>query len=181
MDVTAALNVQDFLKAGRPLAPWVLTLSDSGGSRQLAAAVAASPSGALSARPTDLSAQEDAVALRWTGDGSASIDGPAADMSRQLNNAFALWLDLRIDALGSSPIILGVGGAKLDVTSLLRGLPAGQAATVKIPLRCFADAAANLAAVSNAVRIDGGPGLALTLKSARTGAVGEPLQCPPRA
>jgi beta-glucosidase len=83
--------------------------------------------------------------------------------------------------VGTRPVKIGIGGVPLDTTALLRALPAGQLRTVKIPLRCFADAGAKLGQVTNAVRIDGGPGLALVLKSARVEAVGEPLPCPPPA
>ena len=107
--------------------------------------------------------------------------GPSADLSRQLNNAFALWLDLRVDAAGDSPVLLGLGGARLDITSLVRASDAGQVRTIKIPLRCFAEAGGRLDAVTTALRIDGGAGLGLTLRSAVANAVGEPLTCPPVA
>ena len=149
------------------------------GTRVIDTGAALSPGGLVSLRPVDLAAQEDARAIRWTGEGALSIDGPTADMSRQLNNAFALRLDLRIDALGGGAASVAVDNVALDATGLWRSLPVGQLRTIRIPLRCFADRGTKLTAVGSAVRISGAAGLALTLRSARVEAVGEPLACPP--
>jgi beta-glucosidase len=181
MDVAAALNVQNFLDRGKVLSPWSMTLTDAGGARTVAAGAAESPGRALSQRPVDLAAQEDARQFRWGGQAAVNIIGPPADLSRQLNNAFALRLDLRMDSLGAGPVTISVGNTALDATALLRALQAGARATVKIPLRCFADAGANLGSVDQALKIEGGAGLGLTLQSARVEAVGEPLACPPAA
>jgi beta-glucosidase len=179
MDVAAALNVQNFFARGVALSPWSLTISDAGGARTVTTGTVATPSGALSVTPVDLGAQEDARLFRWTGNGTLSIGGPTADLSRQLNNAFALRLDGRVDALGSGPVRIAIDNIIFDATELLRGQPAGKPMTVKIPLRCFADAGANLAAVANPLRIEGSAGLALVLQSARVEAIGENLACPP--
>ena len=181
MDVSAALNVENFFAVGRAPSPWSATLSDSGGSRVVEAGAAQSPTGAISLRPVDFAAQEDARLLSWTGNGAFSVDGPIADLSRQLNNAFALRLDLKVQSLGAAPVAISVSNVGLDATALLRAQPLGQARVIKIPLRCFADAGAKLDAVGNALRIAGGAGLSLTLQSARVEAVGEPLTCPPKA
>jgi beta-glucosidase len=181
MDVAAALNVQNFFARGVALSPWALTINDSGGARAVTTGAVASPSGAVSVTPVDLGAQEDARLFRWTGNGSLSITGPAADLSRQLNNAFALRLDGRVDAPGSGPVRLAIDNTVFDATELLRAQPAGKPFTVKIPLRCFADAGANLAGVTNPLRIEGSAGTALVIQSARVEAVGENLACPPVA
>ncbi|MEO6224865.1 MAG: putative glycoside hydrolase [Sphingomicrobium sp.] len=156
-----------------------MTLHDIGGSRPVEAAAITSPAGAVAVRPVDLTAQEDALAIRWNGTGGVTIDGPNADLSRQLNNAFALRLDGRVDSLGPGPIAIGIANTRLDASAMLRALPQGRAVTLKIPLRCFADAGAKLSEAGNALVIDGSAGLGLTLQSARVEAVGEPLACPP--
>jgi beta-glucosidase len=181
MDVAAALNVQNFFAHGVVLSPWALTISDSGGARTVTTQSVATPSGALSVAPVDLAAQEDARRFRWSAPAVLSITGPQADLSRQLNNAFALRLDGRVDALGNGPVRIAIDNTLLDATSLLRAQPPGAVVTVRIPLRCFADAGANLSHVANPLRIEGSAGLALVLQSARVEAVGEPLTCPPVA
>ncbi len=181
MDVAAALNVQNFFARGAALSPWALTISDAGGARTVTTGAVATPGGCLSVSPVDLGAQEDARLFRWAGNGSLDIKGPTADLSRQLNNAFALRLDGRVDAVGTGPVRLAIDNTMLDATELLRAQPAGKRFTIKVPLRCFADAGANLASVTNPVRIEGSAGLALVLQSARIEAVGENLACPPVA
>jgi beta-glucosidase len=163
------------------LSPWALTINDSGGARAVTTGAVVSPSGAVSVTPVDLSAQEDARLFRWSGNGSLSITGPAADLSRQLNNAFAVRLDGRVDALGSGPVRLAIDNTIFDATELLRAQPVGKPFTVKVPLRCFADAGANLAGVTNPLRIEGSAGTALVIQSARVEADGENLACPPVA
>ena len=181
IDVAAALNVQEFFARGAALSPWTLTVSDPGGARTAAAASITSPGGALSVSPVDLGAQEDARLFRWSGPAALSITGPSADLSRQLNNAFALRLDGRVDALGPGAVRIAIDSTIVDATNLLRAQTIGAPMLIKIPLRCFADAGANLSTVANPLRIEGSAGLALVLQSARVEAVGEPLTCPPLA
>lgn len=180
LDVAAALNVQNFLERGRVLSPWTLAISDDGGARRVASGSALTPLGALAVRPVDLNAQEDALAFRWNSKAALSISGPAADLSRQLNNAFALRLDLRVDSAGSAPVAISFAETALDVTASIQKMGNAVPAILKIPLRCFADAGAHVANVSSPLRIEGGAGLSFALQSARVEAVGEPLACPPR-
>ena len=51
----------------------------------------------------------------------------------------------------------------------------------RIPLRCFADAGANLRQVDNAVTVKADKGFAATLLHTNVEAVGENLPCPPAA
>src|SRR3546814_17036530 len=57
----------------------------------------------------------------------------------------------------------------------------GQVSTIKVPLRCFADAGANLRQVDNAVTIKADKGFAATLLNTNVEAVGETLHCLPAA
>jgi beta-glucosidase len=52
---------------------------------------------------------------------------------------------------------------------------------LKVPLRCFADAGANLARVDHAVSVTADKGFAATLLAAKVEAVGENLACPAKA
>ena len=73
IDVTAALNVDRYFEGGRTLAPWTMSLSDTGGARPVASGTVTSPGGLVSSRPTDLGAQEDSRSVRWTGAGTLSL------------------------------------------------------------------------------------------------------------
>ena len=179
LDVAAAIDVNLLIGAGKAAGPWALNLSDKAGSRTVTTSAASSMGGAISMSTVDLSAQEDGRRFAWTGDASLSVDGPAADFTRQLNNAFALRLDVRPEAV-SGPLKLSFAGIALDIAPLLRGLPAGRLATLKVPLRCFADAGAKVQSVATPLRLSAATGTVLALKAATVEAVGEPLECPPR-
>ncbi|OYU35384.1 glycoside hydrolase family 3 protein [Novosphingobium sp. PASSN1] len=125
----------------------------------------------ITARAVDLGAQEDAQQFAWSETGGVGLDGPSVDLMRQLDEEFALKLDGRLDA-ASGPIEIGMAGASLKVQ------PAPGPFTLRIPLRCFHEAGANFKAVSSPLRIAGGKGLVLTLRSAAIEGVGQTIPCP---
>ncbi|MEI4508226.1 glycoside hydrolase family 3 N-terminal domain-containing protein [Sphingopyxis sp. CCNWLW253] len=179
VDIAAALNVENFFSGGRARAPWVLTVTDAGGSRPVESPPVSSPGGLIAARSVDVRAQEDGKSFVWTGPAALHLSGPYADLSRQLNNSFALRVDWRIDAVGSAPVSLALGGKAFDVSAAVKAAPKGQVSTIKLPLRCFADAGANLRQVDYAVSIQSDKGFAATLLNTNVEAVGENLPCPP--
>ncbi|HWW56664.1 MAG TPA: glycoside hydrolase family 3 N-terminal domain-containing protein [Sphingopyxis sp.] len=181
VDITAALNVENFFSGGRARAPWVLSITDAGGKRPVESPPIASPGGMIAVRSVDVRAQEDGKSFTWTGPATLELTGPYADLSRQLNNSFALRVDWRIDAIGSAPVSLALGGKAFDVSAAVKAAPKGQVSTIKVPLRCFADAGANLRQVDYAVSIAGDKGFAATLLNTNVEAVGENLPCPPAA
>jgi beta-glucosidase len=62
---------------------------------------------------------------------------------------------------------------------LIRSLPQGKAAQSRIPLRCFAAGGAQFDQVGTPLRLTGGKGLALTLRSAKLEPAGNiPAACP---
>lgn len=179
VDITAALNVENFFSGGRARAPWVLTVTDAGGARPVESGPVSSPGGLIAARSVDVRAQEDGKSFVWTGPAALHLSGPYADLSRQLNNSFALRVEWRIDAIGSAPVSLALGGKAFDISALVKAAPKGQVSTIKVPLRCFADAGANLRQVDYAVSIQSDKGFAATLLNTNVEAVGENLPCPP--
>jgi beta-glucosidase len=181
VDLAAALNVETYFAAGRARSPWTMTVIDDGGARTVESTTVSSPLGHVIARGVDIAAQEDAKALAWTGPGSVSIDGPPADLGRQLTGAFALRLDWRIDARSAVRTTLAFGDRPLDITAMIAGMPVGTLTSVRIPLRCFVDAGADIARVGNAMRLSAGAGLALILLSAKVEPVGDNPPCPPSA
>lgn len=181
VDLAAALNVETYFAAGRARSPWTMTVVDDGGARTIESAPVTSPLGHVAARGVDIAAQEDAKALVWTGTGSVSIDGPPADLGRQLTGAFALRLDWRIDGTGTARTTLAFGDRPLDITMMIGAMPVGTLTSLRIPLRCFVDAGADIARVGNAMRLSAGAGLALILLSAKVEPVGDNPPCPPSA
>ncbi len=181
VDIAAALNVENFFSGGRARSPWVLSITDVGGKRPVESAPIASPGGMIAARSVDVRAQEDGKSFTWTGPATLELTGPYADLSRQLNNSFALRVDWRIDAADSVSVRLSLGGKTFDIASAVNGATLGHVSTIKVPLRCFADAGANLRQIDNAVTIQADKGFAATLLKANVEAVGENLPCPPPA
>jgi beta-glucosidase len=179
IDVANMLNVENFFSGGRARAPWTLSIVDAGGSRQVESGPLDSSYGLLKTRSVDVAAQEDGKSFVWTGPASFRLSGPNADMTRQLNNSFALRIDWRVDS--AAPATLTFGGANIDLGALIAAAPAGKVATIKIPLRCFTTAGADLTRVDAPVTISGDQGLALTLVNTNVEAVGENLACPPAA
>ena len=178
IDIAAALNVERYFAAGRALAPWTMSISDAGGARPVESEAIASPSAALSVRSIDLAAQEDAKLLEWSGNGRAAVTiaGPAADLSRQLNNAFALAIDWRVDTPPAKAVALTFGDKALDVTQLVRSAARGQLTTTTVPLRCFAGA--DFAKVSSPFSLATEGALRITLARVRLGPITSADACP---
>jgi beta-glucosidase len=180
VDIAAALNVERYFAAGRALAPWTMSISDAGGARPVESGPAASPSGVVSVRSIDLAAQEDAKQFVWSGGGkgAVSIGGPAADLSRQLGNAFALVIDWRIDAPPAGRVALSFGGAALDVTDAIRSTPPGRIGAIHLPLRCFAGAGADLTRVGTPLLLETDNVLGVTIASVRLEPITSGDSCP---
>ncbi|WP_246611017.1 glycoside hydrolase family 3 protein [Aquisediminimonas profunda] len=181
VNIADLLNVENFFSGGRARSPWSLSIVDAGGARQVGTTPLESGYGHIRTRSVDVAAQEDGRAFTWTGIASFHLTGPSADLTRQLNNSFALRIDWRIDSAPSGTTSISLGKIALDVGALVRASPLGQVRTIRIPLRCFADAGANLKQVDEPFSLSGDKGLALTLLAARVEAVGENLSCPSKA
>lgn len=176
-DLASAVDIDHLLVKGQAAGPWKLILADARGGTVVTAGSAASLGGILRMSPVDLAAQEDGRRFVWTGPATLSIDGPPADFSRPLNNAFALRLDVKADTLPDA-VMLSFGTRAFDIAPTLRKLAAGGLVTLKIPLRCFVRTGDEAVAITTPLRIEAGAGTELSLQSATVEAVGEPLTCP---
>jgi len=181
VDIAAALNVERYFAAGRALAPWTMTVSDAGGARPVEASAVTSPSGVVAIRSVDLTAQEDAKQIVWNGqgNGSVSLSGPAADLSRQLNNAFALAINWRVDRAPTGRTVLSFGDRGLDITALVRAAAPSKVVTTYVPLRCFAAAGADITKIGYPFTLATEGALGVTLSSVRLEAVTSGDSCPP--
>jgi beta-glucosidase len=179
IDVAAALNVERYFAAGRALSPWVMAISDGGGARPIESGPTTSPSGVLTVRSVDLAAQEDAKLFEWNGNGQAGVamSGPTADLGRQLNNAFALAIDWRVDAPPAKRAVLSFGDKGLDVSDIMRAAPAARIGTTTIPLRCFVGADFSKIGSPFALATDGA--LRVTIAQIRLEPISSADTCPP--
>jgi beta-glucosidase len=170
IDLAQALNIGDYFSAGRVRVPWALTISDGGGARPVAGGAARSPLGHVTTLPVDIAAQEDSRAFVWSGPGSLSIDGPAADLTRQLADGAALIADVVVREPPRGKVMLATANTPIEITGHLAKLGP---VTLRVPLRCFAAKGATLAAVGNALRIEGDAPFSLVVRSVRL-APGDP-------
>jgi beta-glucosidase len=162
MDLAASGSTDSYFVRGKVPAPWHLGLD-----------------GAITARAVDIAAQEDARQFDWNAEGVLSIEGPPVNLLRQLDEGFVLLLDWRIDHAVPGPVRLSLGTATVDLGDAVRAAPAGSVITTRVPLRCFHDGGADLAAVGQPLRITAPAGFSATLRNVRVEAVGVTVPCPP--
>ena len=148
--LSAADQRQVFLVRGKAPAPWRLVMD-----------------GLITARAVDLGAQEDAQRFVWKGRAALAIEGAAVDLSAEAAGNFALLIEWQVEAAGTQPVTIALAGGRLEMSSAIRALPRGAAAQTQVPLRCFASAGANFAAVSAPFRIEADRGFVATVRSVR--------------
>ena len=169
---------------GGPVDPWQLVVADAGGEPMSATGAETSTgSGALTVTSVDRRVQEDARSATWTGSGAASVSLRGAepiDIDRESNGDLLLAFDLRVDQAPSAAVSLSMGAGELDVTEVLSGLPAGEWQTVRVRLRCLADAGTDMTAVNEPFAIATGGELSLAFSDVKlvSMADGESI-CPP--
>ena len=161
VDLAASRSDERYVAMGAAVAPWRLGTD-----------------AVVTNRAVDMGAQEDAQQFTWTGPGALALDGPPVSLSRQRDQSWVLTLDWRIDARGSGPVALSMGGAEIDLTNWLARQPLGTATVSRIPMSCFAAKGGTFDAVGTPLRIRGDKGLVVTLRGAKIEAVGETFTCP---
>ncbi len=179
IDLAKAMNVDNYFAAGRAAAPWSLSITDAGGKRPVETSSATSPGGAITVKSVDVNAQEDGKAFIFKGTGSASIEGPPANLRRQFDDGAALRIDWRIDAKGTGSTALAFADSTVSLADWIAAAPTGKVSSLIIPLQCFAKNGTELENVGNAFRLEGSKGLAFTLLAVRIDTPGAGSKCPP--
>lgn len=162
LDLASFDTANTFFRRGVVPAPWYLAID-----------------GVVSARAVDISAQEDARQFSWSGSGKFSVEGPPINLASLQDGA--LVFDWRLDRRGAAPVHLTLGGGRLDISALLDASRPGEVIQTRIPLRCFAAAGGTLLSVGAPLRIDGGPGLSLSIRSVHADSSHSGGDCPPPA
>lgn len=133
----------------------------------------------LTLQRIDRRRQEDAWSARWTGLEPAWIELAAAkpvDLTRESNGAMVLDVSLRVTAAPSRPVEMALNGRALAVAITPRDAGAGWY-HLRIPLRCFAAAGADLSKVAS-VRLETAGSLGLDLSDASLQETGSGDRCP---
>ncbi len=181
--------------AGGPVSPWKLYVGDVADWRVPATGSVTSTAGrgSITVRSVDRGVQEDAREVSWSGGGLAQVylhSEQTVDISRESNGDLALAFDLRLDRAPQSTVTLKLGSSPgsppqagdgaLDVTEVLSDLPVGEWRTVRVRLRCFADAGTEMARVDTPFLIATAGEMALAFSGVKlvSAADGEAI-CPP--
>lgn len=148
-----AQDRRSYFVGGKVPAPWKLTTMAG-----------------VTVRPVDAGGVQEAgrqLAFRGGAESSAAFEGPPTDFGFEVNGDMSLLVRYRVDAPPAGPVRLAFGGAGLDVTPLLTAAPPGQWRELKVRLACFRDAGANVAAVSEPLRLSTAGSLVISLETVR--------------
>jgi beta-glucosidase len=161
VDLSLLSHATNFMVRGKVSAPWRLVQD-----------------GSVSSRPVDMGAQENAMQFSWNQPGALAIEGPAVNISKQLEEDQSLLIDWRIDNAYAGPLSLSLAGISFDMSKTLEKAAAGEIIQTRIPLRCFGAKGANLAMVGSAIRIQAGKGLVVSLRNIHVEMRNEAGLCP---
>ena len=132
----ALANTDSFFVPGREPPPWRFELS-----------------GPVSVRSVDAGGRQEGgrqFSFAGTGPGVVRSTGGSLDLTRQVNAEVTLLIGYRVDARPSAPVRLGMNDATrgIDATGLFARGAVGEFQSVKVPLRCFANAGVDMARVT---------------------------------
>lgn len=145
-EVEAAEANSIALYSGRPLPPWAVFISvGDGADIMLSGSYIAHPSGAITVRAVDMSVQEDALNVAFSGAQAASLNivGPGLDLSGYRENG-VMAFRVKLDEAPAGPLQLGLGERSIDLGSEI-GEDVGRGwVDVSVPIACFTDSGAAL-------------------------------------
>lgn len=139
---------------GKPIAPWSLKAT-VGNISSTVTDERIQLENALSVRPIDRAAQEDAQQFTWSGQETAviSLSGPLTDYTVALHYDMVLAVQYRVDTSPEGPVHLMIGygednQSSLDITQLLLEASPGEWVQSNIPLGHLAATGADLSKVT---------------------------------
>jgi len=149
-----------------------------GATMQVTTVPAALADGSLKVTAVDHERQEDARRLTWSGTSAAAAviaAEPAKELTRETNGDLLLVLTVRADTLPAGGAIAASAGAgaPLPLGEALAGLPAGQWATLGIPLKCFAASGADTGRLDVLLKLHSDAAATLSVSRVAVGAVSE--------
>ncbi len=145
-----------YLQRGRPLQQLALTLTDTGGTaRDVSSVPQSSVAGGIKIAAVDYKFQEDARRITWSGKGGeVSLQSPRPiELTRETNGDVMLVMTARPeDVPANGDVSLGVNcvsscRGRVSIRAALAGLPKNQWSTLAVPLKCFRQAGADMAAL----------------------------------
>ena len=139
------VNLEDYLTAGRAVAPWGMSIADSEGAHIVDDLPAMSPKSNLSLKTIDDGVQENTLSIEQIEDGETqfSLSGEAVDLSRQLNGDMAIHVRIRVEDLSQDGSLkFSVDCAtrcenEFDMSKYLSEKPFGEWVEFSMLLSCF--------------------------------------------
>lgn len=157
------------IEYGDPVGSWRMVLRDGGGHSYISNARGVSRLGKLTVEPVDHEIQEDTFILSWSGEATMLIDGPRANLLAIPGDNPAMILSYRVISSEAEMVSLGVGAGTLDLTDEMSARVGSGWQLSRIPLHCFAQAGAELGAVTEPLVLKVQGGLDLQVKSVHFG------------
>ena len=123
-------------------------------------AVTATADGAVKAETAQVNLQQDARRITFTGHGQFwSYSSTARDYTGHLATHAAVAFDIVVDQAPAGPVHVRMDcgfpcGGSIDVTKAVLALPLHAKATLKIPLKCFADQGVDFTNIDSPFSID---------------------------
>jgi beta-glucosidase len=109
------------------------------------------PSGGATIRNVDRLRQEDTRLISFGGAGEQFVRLAASqplDISREANAQLSLVMDYRVEEGPTGAVRLGMEGALVPVTNVLKNAPKGAWQTLAVPLGCLGQAGADMQKIS---------------------------------
>lgn len=155
--VTAAsLNVSNYFVGGKTPAPFAFRLL---------------PTTSVQIRPVDAGGVQEAgrqIVFSGATPATAALVGEKdIDLSFQTNAEMGLLIDYRLDAKPSAPVTLSAGAGKLDVSPILGAAAVGEWKSLKVPLKCFAAAGADVTKLAEPFALSTAGTLTITLQGVK--------------
>ena len=167
----AARDISRVLVAGVPRAPWVLQLSDSGGTIDASVGSGISPRQAVSVIAADDRVQEDMRRVTFADQGRFAVMTEPTDLERESNGEMSMRIEYRVERAGPGTIALGgyCGGtadceAFIDQTENLRALAGQGWQQATIRLSCLDDAGVYMGRLVSPFALEGSSGWVLGLR-----------------
>lgn len=141
------IPIGNYLDRGKAVHGYSFTLVDTHGASMTGdVSPATTPDGALHMAALDYKAQEDARRFSWSSDNAQlSIHARTPlDLDRETNGDVLLVTTLRVDAMPTQNVWIGMGQGHVPLAKTLAKLPPGQWIRVGVPLKCFRAAGADM-------------------------------------
>ncbi len=136
-------------------------------------AVVTTSDGHVKAETAQLNGQQDARRITFTGDGQFAVDSlKMVDLAGWQKAGATLAFDIAIDQAPAGNVHVRVDcghpcGGQIDVTAGLRALPLRAKTTLRLPLKCFAEHGADMAAVDTPFGLDTDKAFVATIANVR--------------